>query len=116
MTLEGFEKLLNEAKINTPGKYDIMCNFLRLLHASKNTENAADLYRRKDACTLEEARLARNIAYENELEVREVEPHLQDALEAQQNTAVVNEERLVQQNAYCEATNASFNGRVRRFY
>ena len=102
MTLEGFEKLLNEAKINTPGKYDIMCNFLRLLHASKNTENAADLYRRKDACTLEEARLARNIAYENELEVREVEPHLQDALEAQQNTAVVNEERLVQQNAYCE--------------
>ena len=40
--------------------------------------------------------------YENELEVREVEPHLQDALEAQQNTAVVNEERLVQQNAYCE--------------
>ena len=47
MTLEGFEKLLNEAKVNTPGKYDTMCNFLRLLHASKNTENAADLYNAK---------------------------------------------------------------------
>ena len=38
---------------------------------------------------------------ENELEDG-VEPHLQDALEAQQNTAVVNEERLVQQNAHYE--------------
>ena len=47
MTLEGFE------------------------NASKNTENAANLFRRKGACTLEETRLARNIAYENELGVRE---------------------------------------------